>query len=351
MAKLDKVLPMAAFITYCLTGEKVSDPSLASRTMILEIDKLRWNKDLLAEAGIQECNMPRIGAIGEIGGIVKQSVAEELGIPAKTKIVIGAHDQIVADIGAGALYPGSAVIGSGSVESINPIFNKVLKPSVLYNNNFAKVPMLKGRYVTYGSIFSSGTLLQWYRENFAVTLKERAEKAGSNVFAVLDSLGNDSPTGILALPHFSGAGTPYMDPDAKGVLFGLTLEHGVGDIYKALQEGICYESLLNLELLAQSGIDINQVRLVGGGAKSRRWNQMKADIYGIPCTTLKGDEAGAIGSAMLAGVAIHKFDNLEQAVTELIKEDETFQPRKHYTEHYTDCYTKYKKLYKAIKNI
>ena len=349
--KLDKVLPMASFVSYCLTGEKVSDPSLASRTMMLDIDKLKWRPELLAEAGIQERVMPRIGGIGEIGGIVKKQVAEELRLPYSTKIVIGAHDQIVADIGAGILSPGEAVDGSGSVESINPIFDKVLKPSILYKYNFATVPMLKDRFVTYASVFTSGTLLQWFRDNFTVAQKQQAEAQGSNIYSYLDANGTEYPTGILALPYFSGAGTPYMDPEAKGALLGLTIEHTPGDIYKALQEGICYESAFNFELLAQAGIQINSLRIVGGGAKSRRWNQMKSDIYGIPCTTLQGEEAGAIGSAMLAGVAIKKFDNLEQAVTELIKEDETYLPRKEYTEQYTNYFERYKKIYKAIKKI
>ena len=349
--KLDKVLPMASFIIYCLTGEKVSDPSLASRTMMLDINKLGWRPELLAEAGIQEQIMPRIGGIGEIGGKIKKSVADELNLPYTTKIVIGAHDQIVADIGAGVMAPGEAVDGSGSVESINPIFDKVLKPSILYKYNFATVPMLKDRFVTYASVFSSGTLLQWFRDNFAGAQKQQAEEQGSNIYSYLDIMSNEGPTGILALPYFSGAGTPYMDPEAKGALLGLTIEHGLGDIYKALQEGICYESAFNFELLAQGGIKINSLRIVGGGAKSRRWNQMKADIYGIPCTTLHGEEAGATGSAMLAGVAINKFDNLEQAVTELIKEDQTFFPRKEQTEKYARYFERYKKIYKAVKKI
>ena len=351
IVRLDKVLPIASFIIYCLTGEEVSDPSLASRTMMLDIEKLSWNPELLAEAGIKEQVMPRIGEIGEIAGTLKKSVAEELRLPYSTKIIIGAHDQIVAAIGAGVLSPGLAVNGSGSVESINPIFGKVLKPSLLYNNNYAKVPMLKDRFVTYAFIFTGGVLLQWFLDNFTGAQKQLAEAQGRSIFAYLDAIGKEGPTGILVLPHFSGAATPYMNADAKGALLGLTLEHGVGDIYKALQEGICYESALNMELLAQSGIKINNLRIVGGGAKSRRWNQMKSDIYGIPCTTLRGEEAGAIGSAMLAGVAINKFDSLEQAVTELIKEEETFIPRKKYSEQYACYFARYKKIYKAINKI
>ena len=127
--------------------------------------------------------------------------------------------------------------------------------------------MLKGRYVTYSSVFSGGVLLQWFRDNFTGTQKQQAEAKGQNIFAYLDTVGNEGPTGILTLPHFAGAATPYMDANARGAILGLTLEHGAGDIYKALQEGICYASALNMELLAQSGIKINSLRIVGGGAR------------------------------------------------------------------------------------
>jgi len=342
---------MAAYIIYCLTGEQVSDPSLASRTLMLDIGKLKWIPELLEEAGLKESTMPRIGEIGAVAGVVKQSIAEELRIPCTTKIIIGAHDQIVAAVGAGVITAGSAVNGSGSVESINPIFDNVGKTSILYNNNFAKVPMLKNRYITYAFIFTGGALLQWFRDNFTGTQKQKADEIGIDIFNYLETTGPKGPTGILALPHFAGAATPYMNPDAKGALLGLTIEHGAGDIYKALQEGICFESRLNIELLAKAGISIDNLKLVGGGAKSKRWNQMKADIYGIPCTTLKGEEAGAVGSAVLAGLALHKFDNLEQAVTELIKEDETFLPRREYAEEYANIFSRYKKLYKTIQKI
>ena len=193
MAKLDKVLPIASFIIYCLTGERISDPSLASRTMMLDIEKLCWRPELLVEAGIKENVMPRIGEIGEIAGTVKKSVAEELHIPCSTKIVIGAHDQIVAAIGAGVLSPGLAVNGSGSVESINPIFTEVSKPAILYKNNYARVPMLKNRYVTYAFIFTSGVLLQWFRDNFIGAQKKMAESQGQSIFTYLDAIGEQLP--------------------------------------------------------------------------------------------------------------------------------------------------------------
>lgn len=351
MSRIDKILPIASYVIYCLTGERISDPSLASRTMMLDVRTLRWNSELLSGAKIDENVLPEIVEIGTAAGTIRKTIAEELGLPSSLKIVTGAHDQVVAAIGAGALSPGSAVNSSGTVECITPVFSRVPNTRKLYNGYFAIVPMLKGRYVTYATTFSGGALLQWFRDNFAEKQATVAEKQGVSISDYLDSVGEEGPTGIMALPYFSGSATPYYDPTSKGAILGLTLEHTNGDIYRALQEGICYESALHLELLARSGIKISNLRIVGGGGKSRRWNQMKADIYGIPCTTLQNEEAGATGSAMLAGVALGKFDNLEQAAKKLVKEAETFLPRKKYTEQYTSYFKRYKKVYKAIRNI
>lgn len=351
MARVEKILPITSFITYHLTGETVSDPSLAARTMMLDIKKLRWSEELLDEAGISEKMLPGIVDIGTVVGTIRKTVAEELGVLPIMKVVMGAHDQIVAAIGAGVLDAGLAVNSSGTVECITPVFEKVQSPGKLFRNHFATIPMLKERYATYATVFSGGILLQWFRDNFTDPQKVRTEKQNVDMYEYLDSISQEGPTGILVLPHFVGSASPYYDSGSKGAIVGLTLEHTAADIYRALQEGICYEVALNLELLAGAGIRINSLRIVGGGEKSRRWNQMKSDIYGIPCTTLKAGEAGATGSAMLAGVALGKYSDLEHAVSELVAENETFMPRKEYTERYTTYFERYKNLYKAVRNI
>jgi xylulokinase len=344
MRQVTTILPMASFIIYRLTGEKVSDPSLASRTMMLDVKKLQWSPELLSLAGISVKMMPEVVEIGTIAGSVKKVLADELGIPETMKIIVGAHDQVVSAIGAGVLDAGAAVNSSGTVECITPVFEKVAGPDTFFEGKFPTVPMLKDKYVTYTTIFSGGLLLQWFRENFI-------KGTGDNSINKLDSAGMENPTGILVQPHFAGAGSPYYDPDSRGAMVGLTLEYTAADIYKALQEGICYESKLNLELLAGAGIKIQSLRIVGGGEKSNRWNQMKADIYGIPCTTLKAGEAGATGSAMLAGTALGKYANLEQAVSTLVEEKETYLPRREFTDAYDSLFSRYKKVYKAVKNI
>ena len=343
--KLDtakKILPINSTVIYFLTGEKVTDPSLASRTMMLDIREKKWHTGLLEQAGIDESKMPKVVDIGTVVGTVSKTIADELNLSEDLKIVVGAQDQIVAALGSGALHDGQTVNGSGSVECITPLFSKIPDSDVFYDANYCVVPMLPGLYVTYAFVFSGGTLLEWLRS------KMNADTLSPDEF---DEIHVQQPTGILALPHFSGAATPYMNNKAKGAIIGLTLEHTAADVYRALQEGLCYESLLNIDYLRQSGIAVDSLKITGGGARSPVWNQMKADVLGVSCKTILNKEAGATGSAMLTGVALGVYADLHEAASVLVTEGQTFESRSDMNLKYEEQFEKYKKIYDSVQEI
>jgi len=310
--------------------------------MMFDIREREWHTGLMEQAGIDRSKMPDPIEIGAIAGTVTKKIAKELGISEDLTIVIGAQDQIVAALGSGAINDKQVVNGSGSVECITPLFSEIPGSDVFYNANYSAVPMLSGLYVTYAFVFSGGTLLEWFREKM---------NAGTHSPDELDGMPGEQPTEILAVPHFSGAATPYMDNDAKGAILGLTLEHTSADVYRALQESLCYESLINIINLRESGISLDGLAITGGGARSAVWNQMKADMYGIPCKTIINKEAGATGSAMLAGVAIGVYEDLSSAADVLIAEGQTYIPRPEMTARYNEQFIKYKKIYSAVKEI
>ena len=159
----------------------------------------------------------------------------------------------------------------------------------------------------------------------------------------------DEPTGILVLPHFAGAATPYMDIDSQGAFAGLNLTHTTSDVYRAVLEGIVYESALNLEKLAEGGIHIDVINATGGCAKSRLWLQMKADILGVPVRRMGIDEAGTVGSVMLTGVALGWYSSHDQVAEVLIKAIEEFRPRREMHEKYMKHYDRYRKMYEAVR--
>ena len=162
---------------------------------------------------------------------------------------------------------------------------------------------------------------------------------------------DDKPTGILILPHFTGAATPYMDNDSKAAIVGITLETNKYDIYKALMEGTSYEMLLNFNTMKSLTGEIKEIRATGGGATSDIWLQIKADILNTNIIALNCKEVGAAGTAALAGVALNVFDNLKCAVSKMATVRKVFKPDVKNSMEYSKLYKKYANLYTAVKNL
>lgn len=195
--------------------------------------------------------------------------------------------------------------------------------------------------------------MQWCTETLAKKEKELAEEKGCSVNEYLEGLYAESkeeiPSGLLVLPHFAGAATPYMDTGSRGVILGLTADTGVDEIYRGCMEGVVYEMYLNIRALDGSGICFTKMHATGGGAHSAVWMQMKADVLGIPITALKTVDAGTVGSAMLTGVAIGVFKDLSDAAEHMVEETVTYEPRQEMHEKYMECYRRYEKLYQAVR--
>ena len=350
--RASRILLMEDYIIHILTGITQIDYSIASRTMAFDIRKLCWSREILEAAGIDEKLLSKTVPTGTAAGNVKDSVAAKLGLKEKTLIVSVSHDQVAAAIGARVFGDAAAVDGAGTVECITPVFTGIPENDVLYQGSYAIVPyVIPGKYLCYAFSFTGGALVKWYIDNLAKYEKYLAEQENKSVYEVLESNMKDEPTGILVLPHFAGAATPYMDTGSRGAITGLTAANNVSDLYRAMLEGVVYEMRLNMEELVKAGIGIKKLKAVGGGANSRVWMQMKADILGVPVVSLGSSEAGAAGSAMLTGIACNIFENLESAADKMVKELETYYPRQEQREAYEPYYEKYRQLYPSVRHL
>ena len=340
------------YIVYMLSGVHQIDYSLAARTMALNVETLSWDKDILDFAGIPMELMPRIVPTGTQAGTIRPEVAQELGLPADAVIVTGCHDQVGAAVGTGTLKKGMAVDGTGTVECITPVYGKEIEPEKLYDYGYAIIPYLdRERFVTYAFSFTGGALLKWYRDNLAREEAAAAKAAGKSAYDEFNSAVKPGPSGLLILPHFAGAATPYMDNDAKGIIAGVTMETEKADIYKALMEGVTFEMRVNMELLEAAGIKIDSLLATGGGARSALWLQMKADILNRPIYSLGEAQSGTLGCIMLSGVACGIYKDLEEAAEVFIRRGAEYQPDPEMHKAYESWYQKYKKLYGAMKEI
>lgn len=340
------------FIVYKLSGVRQLDYSMATRTMAFDINNLEWNENIFNFAGIDKNKMSKLVPTGSKAGFIKKDLAEKLGINNDAEIVSCCHDQIAAAVGAGVNKNGMAVDGIGTVECITPVFDKNIDKSVLYDGSYAIVPFLDNNFVTYAFSFTGGALLKWYRDKLAYLETEAVKKEGRDPYTYFNNkIDISRPSSLLLLPHFSGAATPYMDNDAKGAIVGLTTETTRYEIYQAIMEGISFEMLLNIEELERAGIEIEELRATGGGARSREWLQMKADIYNKKIVSLGSAQAGTLGSIMLAGVVCGIYENLEEANNIFLKTIDIYEPDPETHEKYQQNYRKYKKMYQAIKEI
>ena len=339
------------YVAWHLTGEARIDYSLATRSMAFDIGRLTWSEEILDAAGIDVSLLSSPVPTGTAAGCVTRAAAEKTGLNPACRIVTVSHDQVAAAAGAGAFDGETAVDGAGTVECLTPIYDSLPDIAVMSKGFFSVVPyVIPGKYVAYAFSYTGGALIQWCLSTFAKAEAEEAKKKGISVHTLLEQqYEGQEPTGLLVLPHFAGAATPYMDTGSRGAILGLSAGTTLPEIYRACMEGVAYEMRLNYDALADSGIHFTKLHATGGGAKSRVWMQMKADILNLPITSLKTSDAGTVGSAMLTGVAVGVFRDLKEAAAVMVRQRETFDPDPRRHEQYMQIYERYRKVYQAVR--
>ncbi len=329
------------FVVWHLTHKAQIDYSLATRTMAFDIRTLTWSREIFDAAGIDVSLMSEPVPTGTRAGCVTPEAARKTGLSKGCVIVSVSHDQVAAAVGAGAFDGSVAVDGAGTVECLTPIYDSLPDIDVMKKGFFSVVPyVIPGKYVAYAFSYTGGALIQWAMETFG---------KGETNASMEQAYGRDEPTGLLVLPHFAGAATPYMDTGSKGAILGLTTATTAAEIYRACMEGVACEMRLNYEALSNSGIHFTRLNATGGGAKSRVWMQMKADILNLPITALKTADAGTVGSAMLTGIAVGLFRDLDDAADRMVQEMETYAPRAEMHEKYMKIYERYRAVYSAVR--
>jgi len=202
------------------------------------------------------------------------------------------------------------------------------------------------------SILSTGAIYKWFRDQFCSVEKNSAEKRNKNIYEILNkeaSLSSIGSKGILLIPHFVGAGSPHWNPLAKGIIIGLSLGHRRGDIIRAIFEGISLEIRKNIDILKELNFSIKDVRVSGGLTKNSLFNQIQADIYGLPILRGESTDATALGCAILVGVNAGIFKNVNEAVNQMVKNSEKFEPINKNQIKYEKLFSLHKKIYEVLE--
>ena len=347
-----KFLLFADFILFKMGACPHTDYSLAARTMAFDVVKKEWSAEILEGAGIEPEKLGEPVQAGTIVGRLSEKIALDLGLSRDVLLVAGGHDQPCAALGAGVIQGGIAVDGLGTTECITPAFDHPVISEAMAKSSFACVPhVIRDMYVTYAFTFTSGSMLKWYRNNFGYIYAKEAEQKKINLYDLMIEKALPGPSGIFVLPHFAGAATPYMDAFAKGAIVGLSIDTRPEDIIQAILEGITFEIMVNVEKLEEAGIKVEEIRVVGGLAKSDPFLQLKADMMGKKVTTLNVSEAGTLGVAILAGTASGVYKSVGDAVKKLVKKKKEFYPDEKLHAIYMEKFQTYKRIYPAVKSI
>lgn len=343
------------YVNLKLCGRPVMDYSVATRTMMFDIRKKVWSSDILEEAQIDERLLSEVTPSGTVIGEVSGRAAEEVGLCEGTIVVTGGHDQPCGALGAGITKTGPAMDATGTVECIAVVQKELTLTERMRLQGFAvHCYVVDGKYFMLGFNPSGGVILRWFRDNFAEKDKEDARRMGVDVYDLLTSEASKAPpgsVGLFLLPYFEGSGTPTFNRRARGVFFGFSLAHSKREVVRAILEGLTYELRSNIEAIEGNGTDITELRAIGGGARSRFWLQLKADITQREVIVPKVTESAALGAAILASVGAKIHHNAEEAVKAIYTAKDSFMPVVERSSIYDKHYSLYRKLYSVFENV
>jgi len=324
---------------------------LAGRTMMFDVRKHCWSDEILKALELKPEKLARPMPSGSIAGNIDTVTTKELGLAQNAFVVTGGHDQVCNALGAGVVKPGMAMYATGTVDCITPCFDKPIFTDRLQKKNLCTYDYaLKGKYATVAYSLTGGNILKWFRDEFATEEIVKAKQSGVDAYELILEKTWNKPSTLLVLPYFTPTGTPYFDAETKGAIFGLRISTDRGDFIRALLEGVAFEMRLNLDILEKSGYQIDELRIVGGGARSKMWSQLKADVSGKEITTLNIAEAGCLGVAMLA-CAAYSGNKVKDLANEWVKKELVLKPNQANHIHYNEKFKNYRELYHRVREI
>lgn len=346
------IVDEADFFTFRLTGRMTASLDNATAKWNYVRPLGGWPADFLRAVPAEKLATKwptEVLPVGRSLGRIHEAVAREVGLSPETVVAQGGIDAHAGEIALGAVGAGDLALIMGSstchmAQSKNPVFANIWGP---YPD-----ALVEGMFTLEGGQTASGSIIQWLVEHFGAEAASHAKGRGQDVYAYLDSLAEAVPPGsegLLVLDYFQGNRTPYKDPLARGTVIGLTLKHTLPHLYRAVYEGVCFGTRQILEDMAAHGFRLERISAGGGGAKSRLWTQIQADVLGSPIHLPRDKETMALGAAIWAGLGAGVFTGYPDAIGRMVHIEGavTPDPRRHAA--YEGLYRHYVDLYPAVR--
>ena len=344
-----KFLQVKDAIVARLTGVFATDPSDASGTNLYDLAQGRWSEKILATTQLDPAKLPEIRPSTEVIGSVRPEVADEIGLAAGTPVVMGGGDGACAAAGAGVVREGLAYNYIGSSAWIGTVSSQPIRDPEFRTFTFAHV--VPNQFISTGTMHAAGAAYRWTRDQLGGIQIRAADSLGISTYELMNLEAETSPPGaqgLIFLPYLTGERSPRWNPLARGAFVGMTIRHKRADLIRAVLEGITMNLRIILNILTDQGTEIDAMRLIGGGAQGRFWNQVMADIYGIPVQRLSVlDDATSMGAALTGGVGVGLYPDFVIAET-MNQVAKTFQPDPAAQAAYESVYPIFEATYQAL---
>lgn len=339
------ILVAKDYLKFKLTGRMVIDYAEASGTLLFDVAREAWSAPMFELFGILPSMFPEVLPSDEIVGRITPQAAQATGLKAGTPVVNGSSDNSAAALGAGMIEAGQVtlIIGTAGVITVcsdQPLVDRGQRTLCWHY-------CLRNKWVTLGVMQTAGESLNWFKNAF----DQEAKLPSGDIFeqynqAIVDI--PDGSDGLIFLPYLNGERTPYWDSAARGIFYGVNLSTTKADFIKAVMEGVSFGLRNNIETVESLGIDINEVRAVGGGLKSPVWLDILGKVLHKPVVTVSAADTANLGNILLCGQALGLYPSLEEAVARMVATDK----RVHYEaspEVYERQYAIFLELYEQLK--
>lgn len=349
--KINKILLPKDYIRFKLTGVFATEVSDASGMQMLDIKTRDWSSELLEKLEIDKNILAPVYESTFVSGEVSEEAARFTKLKVGTKVVGGAGDQAAGAIGNGIVREGviSTVIGTSGVvfaSTDTPKFDK-------YGRVHTLCHAVPNKWHVMGVTQGAGLSLNWFKKTFCGKEMDESKLSGRNIYDILTekaSMSKPGSNGIVYLPYLMGERTPHLDPNLKGAFLGVSLINNHDDFVRSILEGVSFSLKNCLDIIKDMGVDINNIKISGGGAESEVWRTILADIFQYPLTTIKASEGPALGVAILAAVGVGIYNSVEEACDSIIKGGEEIKPNIKLKEVYGKVYNLYNESYNRIKD-
>lgn len=340
------------YVRFRMTGVRCMDEADGAGTVMMEVGRKRWAGRLVEQLGIDPAILPPLEHSISVVGTLTAEAARATGLKAGTPVVAGGGDQPVGAVGTGVTREGQVMISLGTS---GVVFAPTAQPHVADAGGLAAFDhAVPGVSYLMGCVNSAAGALDWFVETLCAADVAEARRGGANVYEKLLAEAATVEAGaeeLLFLPYLMGERTPHPDPDARGVFFGLSARHTRAHLTRAVIEGVCMALRDALTLIREKGVKVEDVRVTGGGARSRFWLQVLADVIGHPVRPIESAEGPALGAAILAGVGVSAYAGFEAAAGRAIRVGRALRPNARRAALYNEAYSRYRALYPAVRGL